>query len=118
MFYTFFPSFEYPFSGDVTQDIETSWFSRMKGIPEMEMHLITGTASYGTQLDKLIEAVLVLAGPAPAEGQEDEKIAALRSLADEIDAAKKDSAPMLRERIAVLQERLERIERKTITPAD
>ncbi len=31
--YVFAPTVEYPLSGDVVQDIETSWSARLKGVP-------------------------------------------------------------------------------------
>ncbi|MDJ0993675.1 MAG: hypothetical protein QNI90_08880 [Dinoroseobacter sp.] len=60
-YWNFSPTIEYPLSGDVVQDIETTWFARMRGSPEVEYKIITEVWSYGDQLGTLTDALLDLA---------------------------------------------------------
>jgi len=75
----------------------------MKGIPEIEMDVIARTASYRTQFDRLIEAVLEMAGEASGDG---EKVAASRGMAAAIETAKDAPVEKLEARIRVLEEKL------------
>ncbi|MEM9392930.1 MAG: hypothetical protein AAGA38_03670 [Pseudomonadota bacterium] len=59
-YWNFSPTIEYPLSGDVKQDIETSWFARMQGNPELEYKIITEVWSYGDQLGALTDVLLEL----------------------------------------------------------
>lgn len=79
------PIIEYPLSGNVTQDIETSWFARMKGIPEVEREIVTEVWSYGEQLGTLTDVLLQVVDQIGVEGAAVEK---LRSGADEMKAAR------------------------------
>ena len=102
-YWNYAPTFEYPLSGDVVQDIETSWFSRMKGVPELEMAVITEAASYGTQLDTLIEAVQEIAAERGSKG---EKVQALNEMALRVAAAKDASIERLQARIEELEKKV------------
>lgn len=55
------PMFRAPFSGDVTQEIVPRLFSpEIQGIPEIERKVQTEVASYGKQLGKILDALVVL----------------------------------------------------------
>ena len=76
-------SFPLPLSGDVDQTIDPRIFSpdinlRFAGQPALEGRIIAEVASYGRQLDRVIAAVLSLAGddPDPQPIQELRKMAA------------------------------------------
>ena len=81
--FVYSPTFEYPLSGNVMQTI-SPMFGEIEGIPEVEHEVVTTVASYGKQLGKLTEAVLVLAEEAGVKGAE---IDAVRELAVAVDAA-------------------------------
>ena len=58
----FAPKVEYPLSGDVIQDIEPRLFSpEIAGDAETEWRIHRNVASYGTQLDKILDALGVIA---------------------------------------------------------
>lgn len=86
-----FPPFAWqmPLSGDV-KDISpvTSWMCpqyeiNIAGNAKLEKQVITEVASYGKQLGKISNAVLEL-----ADGKPGDAVAALRKMAEEIDALK------------------------------
>ncbi|NIZ09459.1 hypothetical protein [Pseudooceanicola sp. HF7] len=58
---TLFALWKAPFSGDVTQRIEPRLFSDdIAGQPDIEAHIHTEVASYGTQLSVVIDALRTL----------------------------------------------------------
>ncbi|MEM7722354.1 MAG: hypothetical protein AAF376_08265 [Pseudomonadota bacterium] len=90
------PITEFPGSGDVTQDIETSWFSQMRGSPELEYKIITEIWSYGDQLGTLTDALLEVA---EAQGWQDTPaLEKLRAKAAEVKTAKREMRDRLRDR--------------------
>ena len=101
------PIIEYPLSGDVTQDIAPSFFSSMKGTPEIEKEVVTSVASYGDQLGTLIDAVLALACAAGVEGETIEKV---RSLDKDVEAAKLRAKEALRARAEETLARLRKLD--------
>jgi hypothetical protein len=79
--FTYSPTYEYPLSGDVVQDIETSWFARMKGVPEVEYEIITEVWSYGEQLGCLTDVLLEVVDEM---GLESPAVTKLRAKAEEM----------------------------------
>ena len=108
------PTFEYPLSGDVTQGIAPSLSVDLQGIPEVEHEVITSVASYGAQLGKLTEAVLLLAEKAGVEGDE---IAAVRKIADGVEAAKARAAEAARERAERATARADKLDQMAVRAA-
>ena len=105
--FVYSPTYEYPLSGDVRQDISPYFSTEIAGIPEVEYEVFTEVASVGTQLGKLTEAVLALAGKVGLEGPE---VEAVREIATGVAAAKVRVAEEVRaraERAAVRAEKLE-----------
>jgi len=100
-------NFEYPLSGDVTQDISPAFISAMKGVPEIEWEIVTSVASYGDQLGALTDAVLELARAAGVEG---EKLSKLQEIADGVEAAKKRAKGALKARAEASLRRLEQVD--------
>ncbi|MEM6711817.1 MAG: hypothetical protein AAF590_05990 [Pseudomonadota bacterium] len=78
-------NFEYPLSGDVNQDISTSFFAAMKGIPEIEKEAVSKVASYGDQLGALTAVVLQLVEKSKLESA---KVDELKTISDEIKKVK------------------------------
>lgn len=92
------PTVHFPWSGAVSQDIapRTDWFSAhipaQAGDAALEAR-ITATASYGHQIDKLMDAVLALADALPADAAtaHDPALVALRTLRERVEAVKAES---------------------------
>ncbi|MBT9386928.1 hypothetical protein KM176_24010 [Pseudooceanicola sp. CBS1P-1] len=77
-----------PFSGDVTQNIEPRLFSNdIAGDPATESYIHAHVASYGTQLDAIMGALLELA---PETKDSQPGLRKLQALSERIDTAKKD----------------------------
>ena len=104
--FVYSPTYQYPLSGNVMQTI-SPMFGEIEGIPEVEHEVVTTVASYGKQLGKLIEAVLLLAEKAGVSGAE---IDAVRELAVAVDAAKGRAAEAARARAEVVRVRAEKLE--------
>lgn len=100
-------TYEYPLSGNVMQSISPMLNFEIEGIPEVEHEVVTTVASYGKQLGKLTEAVLVLAKKAGVSGAE---IDAVKALRDGVEAAKGRAAEAARARAEVVRERAEKLE--------
>lgn len=93
-----------PLSGDVTQDIATSFGGQLgllninatrSGDPGLEQRIITQVASYGRQLGRLVEAVDVLAQRQSRRGLGEAEIHALdqlHELAKQIATVKEQTA--------------------------
>ncbi len=87
------PTFELPFSGDVTQDIapETDWYlgHAKQGDPSIERRVVEDVASYGKQLGILIDCVSELvASDAMSDVADKPSAQALKKLASDVDAVK------------------------------
>lgn len=101
------PAFRLPLSGNVTQSINPwTWFFNPVGSqvglvnielgqssnPAIEEEVLSDVASYGRQLGRIEDALLVLLAhfrpDRPLTAKEDAAIAALRAMADEIAAVK------------------------------
>ncbi|MGY9046029.1 hypothetical protein P775_25060 [Puniceibacterium antarcticum] len=54
------PIFRFPLSGDIHQDIDPEFTTHIAGVPEIELAVIRDVASYGAQLDKVLEALRLL----------------------------------------------------------
>ena len=104
--FTYAPTYQYPLSGDVVQDIAPR-FVDIAGIPEVEWEVITTEASYGHQLGKLTDAVLTLVEKTGLEGPE---VDALREIAAGVEAAKGRALVAVRERAAKAAGDLKRVE--------
>lgn len=89
MFSLWSPTFRFPLSGDVSQDIEPQ-LTKIAGNADIEAHVVRDVASYGRQLGLLTEAVLELAvdsdGPA---------VTKLRDLAQAVEIVKTERAEAL-----------------------
>lgn len=94
-YWTYAPTIEYPLSGDVVQDIETTWFAKMRGSPELEYKIITEIWSYGDQLGTLTDALLEVADQI---GLESAAVTKLREKSAEVTAAKTAVKDKLRDR--------------------
>lgn len=101
------PTYEYPLSGDVIQGISPSFSWEMEGIPEVEYEVCTTVASYGKQLGKITEALLVIAEQSDLAGPE---IDALREIAAGVEAAKLRARDAARERLQKAEERVAKLE--------
>jgi hypothetical protein len=106
--FVYSPTYEYPFSGDVTQGISPSFSWEIEGIPEVEYEVVTTVASYGKQLGKLTEAVLALAEKTGLEGEE---IEAVRKIAAGVEEAKLRARDAARARAEKAAERAEKLEK-------
>ena len=107
-----FINVEFPLSGDVTQAISPSIWGGFKGVPEVELKVFAEVASPGAQLDKLTEAVLLLADQAGLKDARE--IKALQEIADGVKRVKAEVAQDVRARAdetAAHADRLERIAR-------
>ena len=98
-------AFRAPLSGDVTQTIDPRFFSpnvtvEFQGDAEVEGRIVSRVASYGSQLDTLIEAVQVLAA---AQGVE---VPELAKLAEDIAAEKAAHKDGLKDRAEAALEAL------------
>ena len=101
------PAFRLPLSGNVTQSINPwTWFFNPIGSqvglvnielgqssnPAIEEEVLSDVASYGKQLGRIEDALLVLLAhfrpDRPLTAEEDAAIAALKAMADEIAAVK------------------------------
>jgi len=101
------PAFRLPLSGNVTQSINPwTWFFNPVGSqvglvnielgqssnPAIEEEVLSDVASYGKQLGRIEDALLVLLAhfrpDRPLTADEDAAIAALKAMADEIAAVK------------------------------
>ena len=100
-------AFRAPLSGDVTQDIDPRFFSpnltfEFAGDQRIEGRIVSRVASYGRQLDTVIEAVQAIA---EAQGTD---IPALDELADRIaeekTTAREDLARTARASLAALRD--------------
>ncbi|MDX8351127.1 hypothetical protein [Cognatiyoonia sp. IB215182] len=99
------PTFHAPFSGDVTQEITPRVFSPdIKGSMGIENRIQTQVASYGTQLGKILEALMVLADKDKTALPEIEKLIA------DIEAVKADAKEVLREEAIAALARLEKVD--------
>ena len=104
--FTFAPHIEYPLSGNITQSIAPN-FGEIEGVPEVEHEVITSVASYGKQLGKLTEALLLVADKMGVEGPE---IDDLREIADGVKEAKWRALEAVRVRAEKVRERAEVLE--------
>jgi len=92
------PVFRYPYSGSVNQHIQpqTDWFVNNvrpgAGVPDIERAVVRRVASYGTQLGKLTDAVLVLAEqlPSGADATQKEAVEDLRQLQAQVKTVKEE----------------------------
>ncbi|MEO1024818.1 MAG: hypothetical protein AAFX07_04590 [Pseudomonadota bacterium] len=100
-------TYEYPLSGNVMQSISPMLNFEIAGIPEVEHEVVTTVASYGKQLGKLTEAVLLLAEKAGVSGAE---IDAVQELRDGVEAAKGRAAEAVRARAEAVRVRAEKLE--------
>jgi hypothetical protein len=87
---TTFPTFKYPLSGAVTQDLFDHWFSptityNFAGNAPIEKQVVENVASFGRQIGWLNEVVLALAGGIELP---DETIKRMRDAAAEIERIK------------------------------
>ncbi|MDJ0628388.1 MAG: hypothetical protein QNJ44_09030 [Rhodobacter sp.] len=96
-------NYEFPLSGDVTQDISPSFFAAMEGVPEIEREVVTKVASYGDQLGALTDAVLVLAEKCGVKGKEVDEV---KRIAREVADAKARVTGALRNRAETSLRRL------------
>lgn len=107
--WNFSPTIEYPLSGDVKQDIETSWFARMQGNPELEYKIITEVWSYGDQLGALTDVLLELCDQ---DGVEQTKaMKKLRDKVDEMEGKKDEVKDQLRTRAEKALELLAKVDK-------
>ncbi len=84
------PTWNFPLSGDVSQDIDPYFGMEIKGVPEIERKVVTSVASYGKQLGKITEALLVLAEVTGKDLPE------IKELVADVEAAKLKAADDLR----------------------
>src|SRR3954470_6839052 len=90
--------FAAPLSGNVTQAIETSLIrinAPAAGDPGLERQIVEQVASYGRQLGRILDGLMVLVGHADRSGLSEAERTALDELgqlAGEIEAAKQRSA--------------------------
>ena len=91
--FTFAPKVEYPLSGDVVQDIAPSVFSAdIAGDAEAEYRIHRNVASYGTQLDKILAALEVIAAKVEVDLPE------IQDLQERVTAEKQTHRESLRRR--------------------
>ena len=96
-------NYEYPLSGDVTQDIAPAFFAAMNGTPEVEKEIVTKVASYGDQIGALTDVVLALA---KAQGVKGEEVDELHRIASEVQGIKETVKADLRARAEAAMKRL------------
>lgn len=90
-----------PLSGDVTQNIEPRLFSDdIAGDPDIEEHIHTDVASYGTQLARIMEALQILSEKAETPLPE------ITALQKRITAAKAETRERLASRATQALDRL------------
>lgn len=82
------PTFRFPLSGDVKQDIDPEFTTQIAGVPEIEITVIRDVASYGTQLGKVLDALDLLGKAAKVDLPE---ITALRSEISAVKASSRDA---------------------------
>jgi hypothetical protein len=107
------PEVHWPFSGAVSQDIQTSLLNK-SGSNEIEVRVLREVASYGKQIGVIGELLLAVVGSLPPKklGESGEHaLAQLRQMAEDIERIKKDQRPLpdtaeaARELIVALKER-------------
>lgn len=102
-----FSAFRAPLSGDVVQDIDPRFFSPnvtldFAGDQRVEGRIVSRVASYGRQLDVLIEAVQAIARDQKVPVPELDALA--DRIAEEKRTAREDLARTAREALAALRE--------------
>ena len=110
--FVYSPTYQYPLSGDVIQDIAPIFSWKYEGLPEVEYEVYTSVASPGKQLGKLCEAVLKLAEEAGIDPEKVKEIGAIKAIADEVKTAKvtaRDAAKARAEAMTARAEKLEKI---------
>ena len=85
--FVYSPTYEYPLSGDVVQDIAPIVSVRYAGLAEVEHEVYSTVASPGKQLGKLCEAVLLPADKAGLKPEEHEAIQDLVDIAKGVETA-------------------------------
>lgn len=103
-----------PLSGDVIQDLTTSWLSpqfefNFAGNHRIEAEVVADVASYGKQLGILSEAVLEL-----AQGKKGEGIKRLESVVADIEKVKKRHNEKLDQKIKAQLDQLKRHDPKAL----
>lgn len=97
------PTFHAPFSGDVTQEITPRLFSpEIKGSLDIENRVQTEVASYGKQLGKILEALVVLSE------KTDTPLPEINALIDGVEEVKSNAKDVLREEAVAALARLKR----------
>lgn len=86
--FVYSPTFKYPLSGNVVQDIAPVISFDYEGLPEVEHEVYSTVASPGKQLGKLCEAVLRLAEEAGLDPDKVKEIAAIAEIAEGVQGAK------------------------------
>ncbi|MEL7026596.1 MAG: hypothetical protein AAGO57_05100 [Pseudomonadota bacterium] len=97
------PTVNFPLSGDVTQDIDPMFGVEIKGIVEIERTVLTDVASYGKQLGKVLEALLILA-------DDPKKLPEIKQLVDDIEEVKRDAKDTMQKRAKDALDRLKEID--------
>lgn len=105
------PSYYFPLSGAVTQDIETDWFDREitseSGDANIEKEIFRDVASYGTQIGILNEAVLALAEELKPESLENnEALKKLNTLQENVKRIKSTIKDQNRKRAKQMLDKL------------
>ncbi|MYM57461.1 hypothetical protein [Thalassovita mangrovi] len=96
------PTFRFPLSGDVTQDIDPE--IQIAGVPEIEARVVREVASYGAQLGKVLEALQALGA---ATGTE---LGEIDALVGQVEAVKADSRDAIRARAEAALKRLREVD--------
>jgi hypothetical protein len=97
--------FKAPFSGDVTQTIEPRVLSPdYKGVPELEHQIQTEVASYGKQLGKILDALLILSE------RTDIDLPDIRALHSDVEDIKAKSTEALKAHARTALERLKSVD--------
>ncbi len=86
--FVYSPTFKYPLSGNVIQDIAPVVSFEYEGLPEVEYEVHSTVASPGNQLGKLCDAVLKLAKEAGLDPETVQEIADIAEIAEGVKAAK------------------------------
>lgn len=105
------PSFYFPFSGAVTQDIETDWFddeiTPESGDANIERKVFRDVASYGTQIGLLNEAVLALAQELkPGAIEDNDALKRLKELQEQVERIKGRTKAHTRKRAKQMLDKL------------
>jgi DNA anti-recombination protein RmuC len=113
-------AFNAPLSGNVTQDIDPRFFSpnltfEFAGDQKVEGRIVSRVASYGQQLDTLIEAVQTLAKATGTDLDELDKMA--KRIADEKAASKDELAESARKSLSELRKIDESLHREVLNEA-